>query len=155
MQTNQVMETIDRKLCGIKVKQRTKDSFMNLKDVTNIVYKARIDSGLSAKGFNFSNWLATDNVKEFLAELEKEIETKPYIKGTKSSDGWIHPFFAIKILTYFNPRFEIKVYQWLYDFLIDNRINSGDSYKRMCGVLFQYSKDKTHFANNIKTLQKL
>lgn len=152
MKTNQIMETRDRDLCGLIVRQRTKDGFMNLDDVTNIVYQARINSGFNAKGFNFSNWLTSDSTQEFLVELENEIGTNPYIRGAKNRSGWIHPFFAIKILTHFNPRFEVQVYKWLWDYLIQSRIKSSDSYTIMSGVLYKYSKSKTEFPKGIKML---
>lgn len=155
MKTNQIMESVDRELCGIIVRQRTKDEFLNLDDVTNIVYQARIQSGLGAKGFNFSNWLTSDNTKEFLAELEKEIGKPPYIKGAKNRSGWIHPFFAVKILTHYNPKFEVKVYKWLWDFLIKNRVSSGDSYNNMCGALHKYTSNKSKFHSDIKVLANM
>lgn len=152
MKTNQIIESIDRELCGMIVRQRTKDSFMNLDDVVNIVYKWRIENGVGAKGFNFSNWLTNENTKEFLAELENEINAKPYIKGAKGRSGWAHPFLVIKILTHYNPKFEVQVYKWLFDFLIQSRIRGGDSYKLMCGVLFNYTTDKTNFYKKIQNL---
>lgn len=150
MKTNQILETIDRELCGRIVRQRTKDGFMRLWDIEAIGKLYRLENGLSE--MNFSDYLRKDNVREFLAELEKEIGTSPYIKSTKANSGWIHPFFAIKILTHFNPKFEVQVYKWLFDFLVENRMRGGDSYKVMCGVIFNYTKDKTFFHKNIQTL---
>lgn len=140
MTTNVVMESIDREIDGLIIKQRTKDEFFNLTNVLFLCDKWRNEQGLNR--FLFDQYLLSDNVKAFLAELEREIGVKPYIKATKSSAGWIHPFFAIKILLHCNPVFEVKVYKWLWDYLIKNRISSGDSYKRMCGALFQYSSNK-------------
>lgn len=155
MKTNQVLETRDRELCGRRVRQRTKDSFMSLNDILAVGKLYRLSNGLP--DINFDKYLLTQNVKEFLDELENQIQTKPYLKGAKNRTGWVHPYFAIKILIHFNPRFEVSVYKWLFDYLIENRINSGDSYLRMCGALFKYSRDKTNFrksmpiiSNNIK-----
>lgn len=152
MKTNQIMETRDRELCGLIVRQRTKDGFMNLNDIADIVYQARIQNGLGVKGFNFNAYISSEGVKEFLEALEIEIGTNPYIRGAKNRPGWIHPFFALKILTHFNPRFEVQVYKWLWDYLIENRIKSSDSYTIMSGVLYKYSKSKTEFPKNLRIL---
>lgn len=150
MKTNQVMESIDRELCGRIVRQRTKDGFMRLWDIEAIGKLYRLENSLPE--LSLKDYMNSQNVKEFLAELEKEIGTNPYIKSTKSNSGWIHPFFAIKMLTHFNPRFEVQVYKWLWDYLIQNRIKSGDSYNTMCGMLWRYSSRKDLFAKNIKNL---
>lgn len=153
MKTNQILETIDRELCGRIIKQRTKDGFMSLWDIESVGNYYRISNNMPP--INFKDWLGTQNVREFLAELEKEIGQSPYIKSTKNNSGWVHPFFAIKILTHFNPKFEIQVYKWLFDYLIDNRINGGDSYNVMCGVLFKYATNKTNFHKSIKQVANI
>lgn len=152
MKTNQVMESIDRKLCGRIVRQRTKDGFMRLWDIEAIGKLYRLENGLPE--LSLKDYMNSQNVKEFLAELEKEVGTNPYIKSTKANSGWIHPFFAIKMLTHFNPRFEVQVYKWLWDYLIQNRIKSGDSYVKMCGSLYAYTTQKAKFQQSIKTLSK-
>ena len=152
MKTNQVMESIDRKLCGRIVRQRTKDGFMRLWDIEAIGKLYRLENGLPE--LSLKDYMNSQNVKEFLAELEKEVGTNPYIKSTKANSGWIHPFFAIKMLTHFNPRFEVQVYKWLWDYLIQNRIKSGDSYIKMCGSLYAYTTQKAKFQQSIKTLSK-
>ncbi|WP_299327287.1 KilA-N domain-containing protein [uncultured Helicobacter sp.] len=152
MKTNQVMESIDRKLCGRIVRQRTKDGFMRLWDIEAIGKLYRLENGLPE--LSLKDYMNSQNVKEFLAELEKEVGTNPYIKSTKANSGWIHPFFAIKMLTHFNPKFEVQVYKWLWDYLIQNRIKSGDSYVKMCGSLYAYTTQKAKFQQSIKTLSK-
>lgn len=150
MKTNQIMESVDRELCGRIIKQRTKDGFMRLWDIEAIGKLYRLQNNLPE--INYKDWIASANVKEFLTELELEIGTKPYIKSTKANSGWVHPFFAIKILTHFNPRFEVQVYKWLWDYLIQSRIKSSDSYTIMSGVLYKYSKSKTEFPKGLKML---
>lgn len=153
MKTNQTLETIDRELCGRIVRQRTKDGFIRLWDIEAIGKLYRLQNGLSE--INFSDYLRKDNVREFLAELEKETGLKPYIKSRKANSGWVHPFFAIKILTHYNPKFEVQVYKWLFDFLVENRMRGGDSYNVMCGVVFSYTTDKTGFHRNIQKLANI
>lgn len=152
MKTNQVMETIDRELMGQIIKQRTKDTFMCLDDVLGVCNLYLFKSGKKKTGFDFYRYIQSENVKDFLGELEKEIGTNPYIKGAKNRVGWVHPFFALKILIHCNPKFEVQVYKWLWDYLIQNRVDSGDSYTKMCGVVYKYSNRKDMFSKNIKWL---
>ena len=150
MKTNQVMESIDRNLCGRIVKQRTKDEFFCLDDILSIGNLYRIENGL--KPVNFSNYATSESTQEFLRELEKDIGKPAYIKGAKNKSGWVHPYFAIKILTWFNPKFEVQVYKWLFDYLIQSRINGGNSYQIMCGVLYNYCNNKAKFTTDIQNL---
>lgn len=152
MKTNQILETIDRDFNGVIVRQRTQDSFFSLSNVLRVVNNWRDDNNLPS--FNFAGYIKTQNVKEFLAELESKTGKKPYIKATKTQGGWVHPFFMLKILIHNNPKFEISVYEWLFDNLIQNRISSGDSYTRMCGVLFRYAVNKDKFTKNIKIVAR-
>ncbi len=153
MKTNQIMESVDRELFGRVVRQRTKDGFMRLWDIEAVGKLYRLENGLPE--LSLKDYVNSQNVKEFLAELEKEIGTSPYIKSTKSNSGWIHPFFAVKMLTHFNPKFEVQVYKWLWDYLIQNRISSGDSYNTMCGVLHKYTSNKSKFHSDIKVLASM
>lgn len=150
MKTNQIMQSIDRNLCGRIVKQRTKDEFFCLDDILSIGNLYRLEKGL--KPVNFSNYITSDSTQEFIKELEKDIGKPAYIKGAKNKSGWVHPFLGIKILTWFNPSFEVQVYKWLFDYLIQSRINGGDSYQVMCGVLFNYCENKAHFSKDIQKL---
>ena len=148
-----VMDTQDRLLNGVIVKQRTKDSFFALNDIMNVVNFARMQQG--QKLARFEIFLQNDSTKSFLSALEKEIGAKPYIKGAKGKTGWVHPFFALKILTHFEPNFEVQVYKWLWDYLIEYRIRSGDSYVKMCGELYRVSSNKANFHANIQKLAKI
>lgn len=153
MKTSVIMETQDRVLKGMIVKQRTRDSFFALNDIMNVINLARMKQGQKLARFDI--FLQNDSTKDFLLALEKEISTKPYIKGAKGKTGWVHPFFALKILTHFEPNFEVQVYKWLWDYLIENRIKSGDSYVKMCGELYRVSSNKAKFHENIQNLAKL
>jgi len=153
MKSNHVMETIERELNGVIIRQRTCDSFYSLRSILYVVSKWRYENKIN-KEFDFQHYLLTQNVKSFLAELEAHTGQKPYISATKKTEGWVHPFFALKILTHNNPKFEIAVYDWLFDSLIENRISSGDSYTRMAGVLFKYAENKAKFPSNISIVAK-
>lgn len=150
MKTNVIMESLDRRLGEYIIRQRTKDGYFALGDIMKVINMKRLSEDkeaiISAKFFQ------NENFKEFIAELEADIGSKSYIKATKSSTGWVHPYLAIKILTHYNPRLEIQVYKWLFDYLIENRITSSDSYTRMCGILFKYTTRQVEFRNDVKKL---
>lgn len=149
--TNFIMESIDRELNGVIVRQRTKDEFMCLEDVLYTINKTRIENG-SREMINFAMFLQTDNIKEFLSALKAKIGTEPYIKGAKNRSGWIHPFFAIKILTHYNPAFEVEVYSWLWDYLIKHRIKTADSFNLMKGTLYIHTNNKSLFKQKMQKL---
>lgn len=152
MKTNQIMQTADRELSGVIVRQRTCDSFFALSDISRVVIK---NTPNTASIKRVDSYFLLNSTKELLAELEKTIGTLPYIKGRGKNTSWVHPYLAIDILLWGNPKFKIEVYGWLWDYLIENRIKSGDSYSKMCGVLYSVSSDKTNFHKNIQNLAKI
>lgn len=160
MITNQVMLTTDRELDGIKVRQRTKDDFFALDDILAVGKLYRLRNNL--KEISFQHYMQTENMQNFLYALKKEEKCEPYIKGAKNRTGWIHPFLAYKILLHFNPEFEVKVYKWLRDALMQYRRFSGDSFIRMSGAIANHvsnkvfvSKTISDTAYKIKTLLKV
>lgn len=152
MKTNQVMESVDRELFGRVVRQRTKDGFMRLWDIEAVGKLYRLENGLPE--LSLKDYVNSQNVKEFLAELEKEIGKPPYIKGAKNRSGWIHPFFAVKILTHYIPNFEVKAYKWLTDYIVENIIRA-DTLNIMVGTLYKYTSNKSKFHSDIKVLASM
>lgn len=152
MKGNVVMETIDRELAGKIVPQRTKDNFLGLGEILGIVNMDRISIG--KQPVQFSHFLNSENTAEFVKELEKQTNAPVYYKATKSSRGWVHPFLALKFLTHYNPKFEICVYRWLFDHLIQNRISSADSFNKMSGIIYKYAPNKAKFPQMIQWTAK-
>lgn len=152
MKTNQIMESIDRELAGHIVPQRTSDGYFSLGACLSVINLDRFSRNLGA--IDMFDFIKNQNVKDFIDELELKIGHPSYYKGTKTSRGWIHPFLALKLLTHYNPKFEIQVYEWLFDYLIKYRIDSGDSFNKMSGALFKYTKNKTKFAQGMMGLSK-
>lgn len=152
MKTNQVMQTIDRELSGVIVRQRTCDSFFALSDIAKVVARNAPDNTSVKRA---DSYFLLNSSKELLAEIEKATGTNPYIRGRGKNTSWVHPYLAIDILLWSNPKFKLEVYGWLWDYLIENRIRSGDSYSKMCGVLYSVSSDKTNFHKNIQNLAKI
>ena len=153
MKTNQVMESIDRELCGIIVRQRTKDDYFALKDVIAVGNKWRLKQGIY-ESIRPERYFALESTKQFIEALKETKDCEPYIRARGRGESWIHPHIMIDILLWVNPQFKIQVYDWLMDFLIQNRIDSGDSYVKMCGSLYAYTTQKAKFQQSIKTLGK-
>ena len=152
MKTNQVMESIDRELCGIIVRQRTKDNYFALKDVIAVGNKWRFENSLEP--IKAERYFALESTKQFIEALKEIKDCEPYIRARGRGESWIHPHIMIDILLWVNPQFKIQVYDWLMDYLIQNRIDSGDSYVKMCGSLYAYTTQKAKFQQSIKTLSK-
>jgi hypothetical protein len=52
MKTNIIMNSPDRELFGIKIRQETKTNFLNLSDLQEAYTRARIQNGWSDKLYN-------------------------------------------------------------------------------------------------------
>ena len=159
MKTNQIMESIENRTMQVGdkqiiIRQRTKDSFFALNDIVLLCDHWLFVQKNTIRRFDIHQYLRLDSTKEFIKELENRIGGDPYIKGVKNKTGWVHPFLMLDILLWANPKFKVEVYSWLNDFLIQNRINSGDSYVRMCGVLYKYSTQKSQFNIAIRMIGK-
>jgi hypothetical protein len=150
MKTEVIMK---RELFGDEISQKSQSEFFSASDLVRSGNKWRAINGLES--FNLSVWLQSKNTKQFMEFLSKEYgEIKINSKG-KNSHTWVHPFLFIKIALSINPELEIKVYKWLFDLLLTYRNNSGDSYKKMCGSLYDNSSSKTIFFKEISDIAKL
>lgn len=153
MKTNQVMDSIDRELLGINIRQRTKDSFFSLKDVSLVIDRWCYENGKPR--FSPADYFKTKQAKDLIEAIKEYKKCEPYIRARgRGADSWIHPHIMIDILLWVNPHFKIQVYDWLMDLLIQNRIDSGDSYVKMCGSLYAYTTQKAKFQQSIKALGK-
>lgn len=123
-----------RPLFGDTIQQRVDTGFFNASDLVKSgnAWRSAHDLGV----FNFSSWLRSKGVQEFLAELKSQEKVEPVIIR-KRNPTWVHPFLFIKLALAINPKLEVEVMRWLYDELIKYRNNSADSYNMMCGALFR------------------
>lgn len=138
-----------RELFGIEVWQKTKDSFFCVTDLVNAGNKVRNKN--REKSFNLSAYLNNKQTKEFINELETKYKIKPFRKGTsKKSKSYAHPLLFVDIALAIDPKLKIEVYEWLLDELVKYRVQSGDKYNIMCGVLWKYTSDKNKFKNGIR-----
>jgi len=139
---------MERQLFGMPIKQNSKTEFLCVNDLVKAGNKFRMLNNLPL--FDYNNWKALPSNKEFIQSIEKRYGNA--IQATRGANGstWAHPFIFIDIAMSISPELKIEVYAWLYDQLIKFRNDSGDSYKKMCGALYDNAPNKQKFPESIK-----
>lgn len=139
-----------RELFGVEILQKSKSEFLSATQLVRAGNKWRREHDMTP--FNLSQWMATRTTKDFISELEGRYG-KVYTKGRgRNSQTWFHPFLFIDVALAISPTLKIEVYSWLFDHLLKNRNDSGDSYKLMCGALYVRHKNQRSFQDLIKGL---
>ena len=142
-----------RELFGMEVRQKSDSEFFSLTDLARSGNKWRAANDMPV--FNLSSWLGAKGTKEFTAELEGKFG-KVITKGRgRGSCTWAHPLLFIDCALAISPKLKIETYEWLFDKLIKNRNESGDSYKRMSGALYAHSRSKKGFYVEIQNTARL
>lgn len=134
---------LSRPFMGSFIEQKSKTGMFNATDLTKIANTKRRELGLSS--FNLSQFLKTKSTMEFIEELQKENERVIIKSRGASAKTWVHPLLFIDIALAVNPKFKIEVYKWLYDELLRYRNDSGKSYSKMAGALYERTTNKKHF----------
>ena len=151
MKTEVIMQ---RELFGMTISQKSKSEFFSATDLVKAGDKWRRANDMS--DFNLSAYLSSKSTKEFIDSLKEKTKEDPIIKGRgKGTHTWVHPFLFIDIALAISPKLKIETYAWIFDKLIQYRNDSGDSYKKMCGSLYLYAKNKHLFNKNIQAVANL
>jgi hypothetical protein len=159
MITNVTLESKDREVFGIKVRQETKNGFMSVTDLQQAYEKARWTHGWSDRRIN--DILQYEPVQQRIYHLLNErnlIKTgipaftelvdnqgivdvlknlgvwKTTGRGTNRNvvcDKYIWTLLAMEL----NPMLYAKVIIWLTDSLIFDRMDAGDKFKPMNGAI--------------------
>lgn len=109
MKTNQVMDSIDREFLGINIRQRTKDSFFSLKDISLVLDRWCYEN--NKPRFTPADYFKTKQAKELIEAIKETKDCEPYIRSRgRGADSWIHPHVMIDILLWVNPQFKVHVY---------------------------------------------
>lgn len=157
MKTAVVMQ---RELFGMPISQHSKTEFFSATDLVKAGNKWRAINGMTP--FNEKAWLSNKGTQEFVDELELK-----YGKVRKAARGrghhtWVHPLLFIDMALAISPKLKVEMYEWMFDHLIKNRNESGDSYNLMCGAIYKRWSNKTTFhkyitetAKSIKLLCKV
>lgn len=138
-----------------EVRQKSKSGLFCATDLVMIGNKKRRE--LMKDKFNLYQHLKTKNVLNFINELHFQFPNEVIIEKKGKGAGaqtWVHPLLFIDIALSIDPKVKIQVYNWLQDELLKYRNDSGDSYKKMVGCLYERTTDKTNFSKHIQEIAK-
>jgi hypothetical protein len=155
MKTNAMLNSSDRELFGITIRQTTKEQFLSLTDLQNAYETARWQHGWGER--RIDNIMQTDSFKErvfyllenqgviktsflgFIEMVEKEGIAR-VLKGLnvykttgarQTKQVMANPYIWVLLAMEMNPMIYAKVVVWLTDSLIFNRIECGSNYVEM------------------------
>lgn len=161
MKTEQIML---RDLNGVPVRQSTKTSYFNANDLLDIY----IQTGGVEKRLDryFDNKSAREYISTIQAdilnttnsgELESSLVEPYYTKRGKYGGTWMHPYLFIDFAMWLSPKFKLTCVKWIYDKLIDLRLEGGETFKAVNRALFNQKPNTTHFeySNEAKMINKL
>lgn len=160
MKTNITIESRDRELFGITIRQQTQDGFMNLSDLNDAYLYARVKQGLPDKDIHR---IMADNKEALFYLLEKQgiikthqngfmedIENQGFVKymktiGAYKTTGrginktvWVNPYIFVMVAMELSQLFKAHVISWVTDSLIINRIEAGNFYKELSSAVSKF-----------------
>lgn len=138
---------MQRNLFGEIVRQNNQNGFISANDIVMAGNKYRAINGM--KLFDFRAWRDSGSNKEFIQEMKNQFGDVIITKKGREGSTWLHPYICIDLALSIDPKLKIEVYKWLFDELLKFRNDSGDSYKKMCGFLFDNCTSKTTFHKDI------
>lgn len=156
MKTSVVLNSRDRELYGVTIRQDTKTQFLSVTDLQEAYTRARIERGWNEK--RISNILSNNESAEriyYILEKQGVIKTgfpafieevknkslvdvlKKYgVYKTTGARGNKHvscnPYIWVLLALELSPEIYATVVMWLTDNLIINRIEAGDKYNALC-----------------------
>lgn len=144
MKTKVLME---RELFGMPIRQDSQNEFLNANDLVAAGNKFRIMNNMPS--FNFRSWMDSQHNKEFINEMKNQYGDVIHSTRGKNGSTWVHPFIFIDLALAIDPKLKIEVYGWMFDHLIKSRNDSADSYKKMCGALYENCTNKSVFHRGV------
>ena len=153
MKTNQILQ---RDFFGGVVRQEHLTGYFCINDLTIIANKYRKNQGLPEA--RWDKYMSAAKTKEFFHALMQSEDNAEIIRSKRGRGGdtWVHPLVLMDYMMWLSPDFKVKAYQWLYDNLTVYRDDSGESYKKLSGIIQdKYTPAKTamamqQIARNIK-----
>jgi hypothetical protein len=134
---------LSRQLFDISVYQRTSDGYFNATSFAK-------EASEAGRVIRLDQFLSTDKTIEFIKELEISLNentqeigySKMAVKSTRGKKGGshYHPILFWKLAAWVSPKWEVKVYTWVNDDLVNLRLIAGDLYKEMCNELNRWYK---------------
>ncbi|MDM1494957.1 KilA-N domain-containing protein [Myroides odoratimimus] len=68
-------------------------------------------------------------------QVFKTIKGRNTSKGKTKDQVWMHPLLFIDFAMWINPKFKYHVLKFVYDQLIESRIEAGSEYREMCSAI--------------------
>lgn len=149
MKTEVIMQ---RDLFGMPISQESKTEFFSATDLVKAGNRWRMINGLTP--FNEKAWMQNKGTQEFIEELESKFGKVKISARGRGQHTWIHPLLFIDMALAISPKLKIETYSWMFDHLIKNRNESGDSYNLLCGALYKNHDNKSTFHKYISGVAK-
>lgn len=175
MQTKVILNSPDRELFGVTIRQNT-DGFLNLSDLQKAYNLEasksfwpvrRIESVLSATDNYprmyyalYEGGFINSSILAFIEEIEKQGITKTLkslgvyktLGGRKNKSTWCNPILFVLISLEMNPKIYGKIIYWIADKLIINRIEAGNFYKALSSAITKWNPDGNQYVSLAKAL---
>ncbi len=145
MKTEVIMK---RQLFNCEISQKSKSKFFSATDLVKAGNYWRSNQKLPL--FEADTYYKSIEFKEFCKEIENKYGEARIIGRGRGIHTWIHPLIFIDMALKISPKLKIEVYEWLFDNLIQFRNDSGVSYKKMCGALYERYSSKSTFYKYIE-----
>jgi len=141
METEVIMQ---RPLFDGLIGQKSKTGYLCANDILQHGNKWRLLNNLPA--LSFANWINSTATQDLIRAIEEHSgEKAKYGNVGRSGKTWLHPFLFIDLALAISPKLKVEVYAWITDELLQYRNDSGDSYKMMCGALWEAYPNKREF----------
>lgn len=133
-----------RELFGREISQRSQTEFFSATDLVRAgnAWRRSVDM----QDFDMHDWFSLKGTKEFIESLEKKFGKVKISGKGRGQHTWVHPYLFIDMALAISPELKIEVYSWITDFLLKYRNESGDSYKKMAGAIFNKIDNKSKFS---------
>lgn len=162
MKTEVIMQSPDRELFGIIIRQQSLSGFLNLTDLQESYTVARVKNQWVEK--NVTMILTNPNnleviyyllekqgvIKLSLLSFIENVENQGFASYMKSlgvykttgarhtKTTWCNPYIWMMVAMDLNPKFKAQVIGWLTDSLLINRIEAGNFYKAFSSQIAKF-----------------
>jgi hypothetical protein len=155
MKTNIMLESGDRELFGITIRQNTKEEFLSVTDLQKAYEKGKVINGWTGQTVNqllltegvaekcygvlFEAYLINCDFSQFIENVRntslitvlKELKVYKVTGRGINKQVMAHPYIWMTIAMELNYVIYGKVVKWLADTLIFDRLDAGDKFKPM------------------------